>query len=338
MKHNEDLDFLRGIGIIFVVLGHCFTTAIVAKYNIIGMGKDIIYTFHMPLFFIVSGYLQGLKPYKLEQLKKFSGRQMQKLLFPYFTWSILLYVFYFVLNKMEIVTINENITLNPISLILDIFSFKVVTGNVLWFVYILFLLSIVSYFIHSFINNRTINVLFVLVVFFLGIAANSYLQDELFVLKRFLVMWIYYEIGVFIGKYIDDISFKANWRLNITLVGLYALLFIGYTNTSGIVGKTLKLLCALIAVFILYSLSKYDRSWFYRIVNYIGKRTLYVYYLHNPYIVLILATVLTTFTKINIIISIVISFSLGCIIPLIIGELVLSRIKAIKLAFLGESS
>lgn len=41
-KRNEYIDFLRGIGIILVVLGHCWM-----------IPKDIyiyIYSFHMPLF------------------------------------------------------------------------------------------------------------------------------------------------------------------------------------------------------------------------------------------------------------------------------------------------
>jgi fucose 4-O-acetylase-like acetyltransferase len=44
--------FLKGIAIVLVVLGHCFTTVLDTKYYSIRLLKDIIYTFHMPLFFI----------------------------------------------------------------------------------------------------------------------------------------------------------------------------------------------------------------------------------------------------------------------------------------------
>lgn len=47
-KRIEYLDYAKGIGIILVVLGH-----ILIKGNI----KIYIYSFHMPLFFIISGYL-----------------------------------------------------------------------------------------------------------------------------------------------------------------------------------------------------------------------------------------------------------------------------------------
>lgn len=62
MKRNEYLDFLKGISIIFVVLGHCiqygsgdiFIKKHLFFYNVF---FKIIYSFHMPLFMIISGYL-----------------------------------------------------------------------------------------------------------------------------------------------------------------------------------------------------------------------------------------------------------------------------------------
>lgn len=48
---NSNIYFLQTLGIILVVVGHAF-------FN---RGEDIvcqwIYTFHMPLFFFISGYL-----------------------------------------------------------------------------------------------------------------------------------------------------------------------------------------------------------------------------------------------------------------------------------------
>lgn len=336
MEHNEDLDFLKGIGIVLVVLGHCFTTALETKYYSISLLKDFIYTFHMPLFFIVSGYLQGLRPYRIDKLRKLSTYQIRKLFLPYIAWSLVLYIFYYFLSSINIITIQENIRLNPIYLIYDILAFNIRTGNVLWFVYILCIISIVSYIFHNLITRRGSNIAFLIAVFFLGILANIYLRDELFVLKRFLVMWIYYEVGAFIGIYIKDINIKANSTVNIILLALYPLIYILYFKTNSIIAYGLKVICALSAVFILYSLSKFSNSWLYRILNYLGKQTSYIYYLHNPYIVLVLVTGLTKFTKLNIAVSIAVAFIFGIIIPLIIGNLILARNKMTKLILLGE--
>ena len=51
MERRKDLDFAKGIGIILMVLGHCYSA---------GNGELIrtwFYSFHMPLFMLVSGYL-----------------------------------------------------------------------------------------------------------------------------------------------------------------------------------------------------------------------------------------------------------------------------------------
>ncbi len=336
MQHDEDLDFLKGIGIVLVVLGHCFTTALEVKYYSIRLLKDFIYTFHMPLFFIVSGYLQGLRPYSINKLRKFSLHQIRKLFLPYIAWSLVLYLFYYFLKSFNIITIQENIRLNPFYLIYDILTYNIRTGNVLWFVYILCIISIVSYTFHNLVTRRGSNIAFLIAVLFLGILANMYFQDELFVLKRFLVMWIYYEVGVFVGIYIKDVNIKANNKVNIFLLALYPFIFVLYLKTNSIITYGLKVICALLAVFILYSLSKYSNCWLYRILNYLGKRTLYIYYLHNPYIVLVLVTGLTKFTKLNIAVSIAFAFIFGIIIPLIIGNLILARNKMTKLILLGE--
>lgn len=54
-KRNETLNIARGFAIILVVVGH------IIQYNLIGSSCTsifkIIYTFHMPLFFLLSGYV-----------------------------------------------------------------------------------------------------------------------------------------------------------------------------------------------------------------------------------------------------------------------------------------
>lgn len=47
-KRNEQIDVARGIAILLVILGHSF-------YSIEAPLNKIILTFHMPLFFFLSG-------------------------------------------------------------------------------------------------------------------------------------------------------------------------------------------------------------------------------------------------------------------------------------------
>lgn len=336
IQHNEDLDFLKGVGICMVVLGHCITSALEANNHILHIIKEIIYTFHMPIFFIVSGYIQGLRPYDIRRFKKFGFSQTRKYLLPYFVWSLTLYLFYYLLKTVNPGVIPERLTLNPIGVFRDIFLFKVLTGNVLWFVYILFIVTVVSYLVHSFMSNKYINLIFLLAVLIGGFLANNFISNQLFVPKRFLVVWIYYEIGVFIARYFSNKEFRANLLLNCVLVALYAIAFKFYTISYGFIGNSLKVLCALTAVFVLYSLSKYKNNVVYRILNYLGKRTAAIYYMHNPYIVLISVTAMTGYTNLNFVPAIVIAFSLGILVPLILQELLFNKVGLLKGVFFGD--
>jgi fucose 4-O-acetylase-like acetyltransferase len=76
----DSLDIMKGIGILLVVLGHSLPSSRIGNYV-----YNFIYSFHMPLFFIVSGYCHK-KRGLAEQIKRdFSG-----LLQPYIVCIILL--------------------------------------------------------------------------------------------------------------------------------------------------------------------------------------------------------------------------------------------------------
>lgn len=86
MKRNPQIDFLKGIAIITVVIGHCWTTDRALFC--------FLYSFHMPLFFCISGYLfSNRAPYK-----KFVISKAKSILIPYifyFTCSYLCTVLIF---------------------------------------------------------------------------------------------------------------------------------------------------------------------------------------------------------------------------------------------------
>lgn len=65
---NASINILKALGIITVVCGHLFS----------GVPKDLIYLFHMPLFFFLSGYLFKEKP-----VKSFFKQKLVNLILPY---------------------------------------------------------------------------------------------------------------------------------------------------------------------------------------------------------------------------------------------------------------
>jgi Fucose 4-O-acetylase and related acetyltransferases len=80
MQRIESFDILKGIGITLMIVGHF----------LMGQGTkvyDFIYSFHMPLFFIVTGYF-----YKQEPLPKLLKKNRDQLFFPYLAMCVIIIV------------------------------------------------------------------------------------------------------------------------------------------------------------------------------------------------------------------------------------------------------
>lgn len=84
------IDQLKGITILLVVIGHLI------EHN---AGRDnflwtFIYSFHMPLFMFISGYLAYVT-FRMERFNFFNvvlylGKKCRTLLLPFLTWGILI--------------------------------------------------------------------------------------------------------------------------------------------------------------------------------------------------------------------------------------------------------
>lgn len=68
---NNSIDIVRAIGIILMIIGHCA----LLPYR---PYRHVIYSFHMPLFFIISGYL-----YKCKDIKISLRKDAFRLMLPY---------------------------------------------------------------------------------------------------------------------------------------------------------------------------------------------------------------------------------------------------------------
>ncbi len=84
-KENGRLDYVdiaKAIGIVLVVTGH-----VVAGDSLI---KKIIYSFHMPLFFVVAGIVaRGIDCRNTKLAAEFLSGKVKRLLVPYGIWALI---------------------------------------------------------------------------------------------------------------------------------------------------------------------------------------------------------------------------------------------------------
>ena len=84
------IDALKGFGIILVVFAHYTLPVALDTY---------IFSFHMPLFFFVSGFLFNIVKYT-ESATNFVKGRFRSLIIPYFAFAVLTLLFYILLDEL----------------------------------------------------------------------------------------------------------------------------------------------------------------------------------------------------------------------------------------------
>lgn len=79
-KRDIEFDIAKGILILCVVIGHGGSDSL----------ADFVYRFHMPIFFVISGYFIKIQM----DVKKYAKNQLKKLMIPYFIYMLVDFLFF----------------------------------------------------------------------------------------------------------------------------------------------------------------------------------------------------------------------------------------------------
>ena len=185
LQRLKEIDAARGIGIILVVLGHCFQSVsrtILAADPYSRTIDNFIYSFHMPLMFFISGML-STKVLTLEKVGRcnYIKSRFMRLMVPYFCVELLYIPFKLILSKF--VKDPYDFSMLPL-----IFVGKT-TNVVLWYLYSLFVMQI---FVSLFANEKNLTfMIFISAVIFssfnaikldFGSISRAFSQIQFFIL------------------------------------------------------------------------------------------------------------------------------------------------------------
>lgn len=196
MNNRSDwVDYAKGIGIILVVYGHLLSSGYHAGLGIpdhfFELSDSIIYGFHMPLFFLLSGLFVEKSLQKYEP-REYLGNQLRRLVYPYFIWSIL---------QMSVEVIFSSHTQKGTSLS-DIFAIVYQPWGQFWFIYALFLMQ----FSYAIANRLTR--LGPVILGFIGVGLFFYpIRTEIAALSSFSTHLLFFVSGALFRKYLLDESF-----------------------------------------------------------------------------------------------------------------------------------
>lgn len=143
------IDMAKGYGMIAVIIAHICS----------GPLHEWIYTFHMPLFFFLSGYVFSNK----DKFDVFIKKKAKSLLIPYFSLGIPMVVFKVLFNLYQ----NAFNIDSTIELVKN-FMFQKRQWT-LWYIACLFFLNIFFYLITKFAKNNILRALIVVSMTFVGL-------------------------------------------------------------------------------------------------------------------------------------------------------------------------
>ena len=154
-ERYEWVDYAKAIGILLVVYGHVarglVSAGIMMDSSLHQYVDSIIYTFHMPLFFFLSGLFLTAS-FKSKGFSRVVGSKIDTIVYPYILWSLLQGGVEVVLSTHT----NGNVTIG------EVMSLFTSPRAQFWFLYALFLVFLTSLGALYFFGVKVLPVLLVL--------------------------------------------------------------------------------------------------------------------------------------------------------------------------------
>ena len=178
------IDIAKAIAIIAVIIGHT-----IPAYSML---SKFIYLFHMPLFFLISGYLFNFKKYE-QSLGGYIISCAKRLLLPCVVTILVFYNFNYIISNVYVFLYASPININVFGQPIEPIQLS------MWFLFCLFLTKIILYFFLKILKHYNIGT-------FIGIILS------------FMVCLA----GVKLGE-----NIKLPWSLDVAMVGFY-ISYVGY--------------------------------------------------------------------------------------------------------------
>lgn len=226
MKKRIDwIDIAKGFGMLVIVLGHVLR---------VGYLKQFTYAFSVPFYLIISGLT-----YKYQDSKEFIKKKFFKIMIPYYCFSIISILVYFVIGRyfQNLIHLNQDeigFFNNVVSMLYGNSRYLNMEWNrPLWFLPTYFIsINIVNILEKSIKNKRSILLLILLVLSYVVSLNSSYIYLPL-QLETGLIFILYIEIGICLKNVLikkDDIN--KNKYVLLSLIGILSGCILSYLNGS----------------------------------------------------------------------------------------------------------
>lgn len=267
MKRIEEIDIAKGIAIIMVVLGHSYTTC-----N--GL-TQLIGSFHMPFFFIVSGLLYRMQYDKNGSITFIYRKKARTLLLPWIIWGGTYQLFIGCLKIIGGQSIVEQIKTYVVELV------ELGFGSV-WFLPALYMASAI---LLGTVGNKKISIMIVVACLIIGLYMPEY-TGIANTLLRVAVACGFMGIGFFCAHiFMGETGFLEN--IISTLIFVF---FVSYNGVVAMYSRTFVhptsfLITGVLGTYILLNFCKYLKNYEgHPLIEYLkmyGKKSIIILCTHN---------------------------------------------------------
>lgn len=277
-KKIEEYNIVRVIAVLLVIISHCEYYKITTNYGeinyssagvlnitfideltrkILTFFKNFLYTFHMPLFFALSGALfkNSLNNGKVNSFKELIIQKSERLLIPFI---IIVLLFSTPIKYLSGYFSNSQ------NILKDIIVGQILLqgNNYLWFLPTLFFEFLVIYLIKEKINYKKCKTIFLIFFILMNIASPII---KITIIKNIFCYLIYFYIGYLFEDYRTEINQKIdkmnliNIIIKIIIITILLTIFNVYDFNENISSKilkyTLKLFMAVLGTYMIYLIS-----------------------------------------------------------------------------------
>lgn len=195
------VDNLKAVGIFWVILAH---------HNINPKMTQYIYSFHMPLFFLLSGYLLDIDRYT--NINTFIQKKLRTLILPYFVFAFTSYLFWLLVVRN--LSIRGTALSTPVlKSFLGIFysvgteGWNIPLGTPLWFLTCLFVVEILFWYVYKISANISVLKTMILIFSITGYLGSVFMPFRLpWNIDVALTAVTFYGTGFIFKNTIDAIS------------------------------------------------------------------------------------------------------------------------------------
>lgn len=289
-SRNGFIDEIKGISIILVIFGHCIQYGSGSEYlQGAFFGNPIfvfIYSFHMPLFMLISGYLFGYSIKKYES-KSFQviRKKIGQLIIPIISWSIVPYVIEVIVNLCK----GDSY---PVSIMWIWSKFVSVFIYRPWFLWAVWWCSLIVLIVRKYFGDSIFVYLFILTL--------TFVTPDIYCLGLYKYLYPFFLLSYFFSTYdyVNKIKFLYTNSLFevLIIIGYFSLLtkfryetFV-YTTGYTLIGKEassqlyndclrfgIGLLGSLSVICVLLHCKKIIQGRVLKTVTYIGRNTMGIY-------------------------------------------------------------